>query len=86
MEEESLLDDIKDYSLKDLEQLENMTRQVIDHWKSMISPQIKEGTKKAIEISMEIAENDLRIILEQKQIKIAEGNSKNIKSANSDDE
>lgn len=71
MEEESLLDDIKEYSFKELEQLETMTHQVLEHWNSMMRPDLKEGTKKAIELSIEIAKNDLKLISEQKKIKIA---------------
>ena len=75
MEEESLLEDIKEYSLKELEQLESMTKQVLDHWHSMMRPDLKESTKKAIEISIEIAENDLKLIKNEKQIKIAQRKS-----------
>ena len=74
MEEESLLDDIKQYSFKELKQLETMTQQVLDHWNSMMRPDLKEGTKKAIELSIEIAKNDLKLIKEHKKIKIADKN------------
>jgi hypothetical protein len=75
MEEESLLEDIKEYTLKELEQLESMTKQVLDHWHSMMRPDLKESTKKAIEISIEIAENDLKLIKNEKEIKIAQPKS-----------
>jgi hypothetical protein len=75
MEEQTLLDDIREYSLKELHQLESMTQQVLDHWHSMIRPDLKEGVKKAIELSIEIAENDLKLIRAQKEIKIAQPKS-----------
>ena len=66
MEEDTLLEDIKEYSSKELEQLEEMTRQVLSHWKSMMRPDLKEDIKNAIKISIEISENDLLLIAEEK--------------------
>jgi len=77
MEDQSLLEDIKEYSIKELGQLEEMTKQVLDHWKSMLGPDLKEGTRKAIEISIEISENDLQLIANEKKAKAA----KKIKSS-----
>ena len=66
MEEDSLLEDIKEYSSKDLRDLERMTQEVLQHWKSMLShPSITESTKKAVEMSIQTSENDLKIIKEQ---------------------
>jgi hypothetical protein len=66
MEEDSLLEDIKEYSSKDLRDLERMTEEVLQHWKTMLShPNITESTKKAVEMSIQTSENDLKIVREQ---------------------
>ena len=70
LESTSLLEDIKEYSIKELDQLSEMTKQVLAHWKSMLRPDLKEVTRKAIEISIEISENDLQLIANEKKIKI----------------
>jgi len=65
-EEDSLLEVIKEYSSKDLRDLERMTNEVLQHWKSMLAhPELKEGIKIAVELSIKTSENDLKIIKEQ---------------------
>jgi len=62
--EDSLLSEIKEYSIKDIEQLIKMTESVREHWKTMLAdtPCLGPAMKMAIELSIKNADDDLAIM------------------------
>ena len=64
MDLDTLAEDVKGYTVKELEQLLKMTEEVRRHWKSMLENKEKmnEGLGMALELSVQEAENDLKLI------------------------
>lgn len=67
MQEEELVDfsdEIKEYTVQELNQLTKMTSDVLEHWIKMLEgvPPDKEGLRMAIKISIQQAETDLQLI------------------------
>jgi len=53
---------VKNYSVKEIKQLQKMTEEIRDHWKKMLAEapkNLSEGLRMAIELSITQAENDL---------------------------
>jgi hypothetical protein len=62
-----LLQDVKSYTISELNQLMKMTTDVRDHWKNMLKeiPDDKEGLKMAIQMSIKQAEDDIETITKE---------------------
>ena len=59
---------ISSYTEKDLKQLETITLEVLKHWEDMLKVaggRMNEGTKMAVDLSMEQARKDLLLIREK---------------------
>jgi len=66
MSDDTLIQDIKEYSPTELEQLRQMTGEVLDHWTKMLKEhELKEGVKIAVKMSIKQAKEDIRIISEE---------------------
>ena len=62
----NLCQEVKEYTLKELQQLQKMTQDVRDHWLKMTQEhELKEGLLNAIKMSIEQTEIDLKIILDE---------------------
>jgi hypothetical protein len=55
--------ELKEYNLKELSQLQKMTEEVRDHWMKMITQPMNEGMKEALRLSIQQTEDDLKLIL-----------------------
>jgi hypothetical protein len=56
---------LKDYSVKEIKQLQKMTEEIRDHWLKMLKEapaSLSEGLKMAIELSIQQSEDDLEKI------------------------
>jgi truncated hemoglobin YjbI len=56
---------LKDYSVKEIKQLQKMTEEIRDHWLKMLKEapaSLSEGLRMAIQLSIEQSENDLEKI------------------------
>ena len=63
-----LADQISSYSLSELKQLEKITLEVLKHWEDMLKMaggRMNEGTKMAVDLSMDQARKDLALIHEK---------------------
>jgi hypothetical protein len=63
-----LADQISSYTDAELKQLETITLEIIKHWEDMLKVaggRMNEGTKMAIDLSMEQAQKDLKLIREK---------------------
>lgn len=63
-----LAEQISSYTDAELKQLETITLEVIKHWEEMLKVaggRMNEGTKMAIDLSMEQAQKDLKLIREK---------------------
>ena len=63
-----LAEQISSYTQAELKQLETITLEVIKHWEDMIKiagGRMNEGTKMAIDLSMDQAKRDLKLIREK---------------------
>jgi hypothetical protein len=59
---------ISNYSLNELKQLKKITLEVLKHWEDMLKVaggRMNEGTKMAVDLSMEQAKKDLALIHEK---------------------
>ena len=57
--------DLKEYSVKEIHQLQKMTEEIRDHWVKMLKEApstLSEGLKMAIELSIQQSEDDLEKI------------------------
>ena len=57
-------DEIKEYTVQELNQLTKMTNDVLEHWIKMLEgvPADKDGLRMAIKMSIQQAETDLQLI------------------------
>lgn len=63
-----LADQISSYTDHELKQLEKITLEIVNHWEDMLKKaggRMNEGTKMAIDLSMEQAKKDLALIREK---------------------
>ena len=66
-EADTLAQDVKEYTLKELQQLKQITEDVLKHWKGM--PPQQGAMEKAISLSVKQAEDDLKIINDEIEVK-----------------
>ena len=59
--------ELKEYNLKELGQLQKMTEEVRDHWMKMITQPVNEGMKEALRLSIQQTEDDLKLILAESE-------------------
>ena len=67
--DDTLLEDVKSYTLTELHQLRKMTEDVLQHWKDMLKNDIKEGLHMAIDMSIKQTEDDLKVINNEINVK-----------------
>jgi hypothetical protein len=63
-----LAEQISSYTMTDLKQLEKITLEILNHWEDMLKKaggRMNEGTKMAVDLSMEQAKKDLALIREK---------------------
>jgi hypothetical protein len=63
-----LAEQISSYTEHELKQLEKITLEIINHWEEMLKKaggRMNEGTKMAVDLSMEQAKKDLTLIREK---------------------
>lgn len=63
-----LEEQISSYTMPELKQLEKITLEIINHWEDMLKKaggRMNEGTKMAVDLSMEQAKKDLTLIHEK---------------------
>lgn len=72
---------ISSYTLTELNQLEKITIEIINHWEDMLKKaggRMNEGTKMAVDLSMEQAKKDLALIREKmKQLELTKVTPRN---------